>query len=79
MLGHWHRSRMGGCLLLGLALFCPTSGCGVGGASESKPAEFSPEVQKKNQDLMSGGYRDQIVAAHKAQASSKKAAAKSGH
>jgi hypothetical protein len=50
------------------------TGCDGGGSD--KPAGFSPEVDKKNRDLINGGYRQQIME-HRAQ--QKKAAAKPAH
>jgi hypothetical protein len=70
-------ARGAGRLLLGLALGIPClmAGCG-GGGSGDKPAQFDPEVAKKNQDLMSGGYRDAIYADAKAKGKVKEAAKK---
>jgi hypothetical protein len=78
MLGNDRASRMGARLLLGLALglSCPTSGCDGGG--NDKPAAFDPEVAKKNQELMNGGYRNAILK-HRAESQAKaKAAATKG-
>jgi hypothetical protein len=74
MLGNHRAPR--GVLLLGLALglSCPAPGCGAGGGSD-KPAAFSPEVEQKNRELMSGGYRDAILK-HRAELKAKAAAKK---
>ena len=77
MLGKDPASRVGGLLLLGLALGIPClmAGCG-GGGSGDRPAPFDPAVAKKNQDLMSGGYGDEIRADYKAKSKARAAAKK---
>ena len=52
--------RVGGlvCFTIALGLSCSAIGCNEG--SGSRPAPFSPEVEKQNQDMMSGGYRAAI-------------------
>jgi len=73
MLGNVPASHWRGRLLLGavpgLLGLCLTAGCG--GSDGDKPAAFDPEVQKKNQELMSGGYRDAIFADMKAKSKAK--------
>jgi hypothetical protein len=68
-------SRAGACLILALTLGLAgnTVGCGQGGG---QPAPFDEETQKKNQAMMSGGYRDAIYADHKAKAKENAAAKK---
>jgi hypothetical protein len=63
-------------LVLGVSCACATAGCGSGG--DDKPAGFSPEVQKKNQDMMSGGYREAYRADYVAKGKLKDTAAKKG-
>jgi hypothetical protein len=81
MLANHPTSRRGSCLLLGLALGITylIAGCGDGGGGD-QPAPFSEEQKKKNQALISGGYREQILAeAAKLKAEAKqKATAKKG-
>jgi len=76
----WGRSFCGGgsgvaalALALATGVLVPAAGCGGGGG---EPAGFSPEVQKQNQALISGGYRDAVLANHKAQKAAKAAAKK---
>jgi len=80
MLAKDSTSRRGSCLFLGLTFGIASlmAGCGAGGGD--KPAPVSEEQQKKNQALISGGYREQIMehAAKLKAAAKQKATAKQG-
>ena len=54
--------RREGCLLLGVAAGIAGLVAGCGDGDSSKPASIDVEQQKKVQQYMGKGYRDQLIA-----------------